>query len=96
MVFVKEKTEVRKTPQEIQNPLATEEKVVSSIVIPVQKDRSYVVSYTKNNTDFTSFFNPYSGANLRMPKVRTNRFFEIILDLHRNLLMGILADRLIA
>lgn len=88
IVFVAEKPEVRKTPQEIQGLLATEEKTLSSIVVPVQKDRSYVVSYTMNNADFTSYFNPYSGENLGMPAVSTNHFFEIILDLHRNLLMG--------
>lgn len=88
VVYVKEKTEIRKTPQEIQTFLATEEKVLSSIVVPVQKNRSYVVSYTTNNADFTGYFNPYSGADLGMPALSTNRFFEIILDLHRNLLMG--------
>ena len=88
IVFVKEKIEGRKTPQEIQSLLSIEGKTLTSIVVPVQKDRSYVVSYTKNNTDFTGYFNPYSGIDLGMPSVSTNRFFEIILDLHRNLLMG--------
>ena len=88
IVFVKEKIEGRKTPQEIQSLLSIEGKTLTSIVVPVQKDRSYVVSYTKNNTDFTGYFNPYSGTDLGMPSVSTNRFFEIILDLHRNLLMG--------
>ncbi len=88
IVFVKEKIEGRKTPQEIQGLLSIEGKTLTSIVVSVQKDRSYVVSYTKNNTDFTAYFNPYSGTDLGMPSVSTNRFFEIILDLHRNLLMG--------
>lgn len=88
IVFVEKKLEPRKTPQELQKMLLTEEKILSSIVIPVDKDRSYVIAYTKNNTDFTSYFNPYSGVDLGMPAVSTNRFFEIILDLHRNLLMG--------
>lgn len=88
IVYVQEKMEARKTPQEIQNILLNEEKILSSIVIPIEKDRSYVVSYSKNNTDFTGYFNPYTGDDLGMPAVSTNRFFEIILDLHRNLLLG--------
>lgn len=87
-VFVTEKSDPRKTPSEIQQILSKQNKKLKSIVIPVNKDRSYVVSYTQNNVDFAEYFNPYSGENLGMTDVSMNRFFEIILDIHRNLMMG--------
>ena len=88
IVFVKEQSVARKTPEEIQKTLANENKTLTSILIPVEKDRSYVVSYSQNNTDSAGYFNPYSGENLGMADVSMNRFFEIILDIHRNLMMG--------
>ena len=88
IVFVKEQSVARKTPEEIQKTLANENKTLNSILIPVEKDRSYVVSYSQNNTDSAGYFNPYSGENLGMADVSMNRFFEIILDIHRNLMMG--------
>lgn len=87
-VFVTEKPASRKTPSEIREILLKEKKELKSIMIPVDKDRSYVVSYTQNNADATGYFNPYSGEDLGMADVSMNRFFEIVLDIHRNLMMG--------
>lgn len=87
-VFVTEKSEPRKTPSEIQEILLRDKKELKSIMIPVDKDRSYVISYTRNNVDSAGYFNPYSGEDLGMADVSMNRFFEIILDIHRNLMMG--------
>lgn len=87
-VFVTEKPAPRKTPSEIREILLKEKKELKSIMIPVDKDRSYVVSYTQNNADAAGYFNPYSGEDLGMADVSMNRFFEIVLDIHRNLMMG--------
>lgn len=87
-VFVTEKPASRKTPSEIREILLKEKKELKSIMIPVDKDRSYVVSYTQNNADAAGYFNPYSGEDLGMADVSMNRFFEIVLDIHRNLMMG--------
>jgi len=87
-VFVKEKSALRKTPSEIREILLREKKELKSIIIPADKDRSYVVSYTCNNVDSAGYLNPYSGKDLGMADVSMNRFFEAILDIHRNLMMG--------
>lgn len=87
-VYVKKLSSKRMTPDEIQQILSKENKKLTSILIPVEKDRSYVVSYSKENIDFSSYFNPYNGNDLGAADVSMNRFFEIVLDLHRNLLMG--------
>lgn len=87
-VFVTEKPASRKTPSEIREILLREKKELKSIMIPMDKDRSYVVSYTRNNADAAGYFNPYSGEDLGMADVSMNRFFEIVLDIHRNLMMG--------
>lgn len=87
-VFVTEKPAPRQTPSEIREILLKEKKELKSIMIPVDKDRSYVVSYTQNNADAAGYFNPYSGEDLGMADVSMNRFFEIVLDIHRNLMMG--------
>lgn len=87
-VFVTEKPAPRKTPSEIREILLREKKELKSIMIPVDKDRSYVVSYIQNNADAAGYFNPYSGEDLGMADVSMNRFFEIVLDIHRNLMMG--------
>lgn len=87
-VFVTEKPGSRKTPAQIREILLREKKELKSIMIPVDKDRSYVVSYTRDNVDSAGYFNPYSGKDLGMADVSMNRFFEIVLDLHRNLMMG--------
>lgn len=87
-VFVTEKPGPRKTPAQIREILLREKKELKSIMIPVDKDRSYVVSYTRDNVDSAGYFNPYSGKDLGMADVSMNRFFEIVLDLHRNLMMG--------
>lgn len=87
-VFVTEKPGPRKTPTQIREILLREKKELKSIMIPVDKDRSYVVSYTRDNVDSAGYFNPYSGKDLGMADVSMNRFFEIVLDLHRNLMMG--------
>lgn len=87
-VFVKENDGVRKSAEQIQNILLQEGKILTSLVIPVNKDRSFVVSYTKDRSDYSVYFDPYRGTDLGTADVSMNHFFEVILDLHRNLMMG--------
>lgn len=77
-----------KSADEFQSILLKDRAELKSIVIPKSSNRSYVISYSKDNTDFTAFFNPYSGANLGTPDVVNTKFFEMVLDLHRNLMLG--------
>ncbi len=86
-IFVSENSK-RKTVDEFQQMLSKNGSDLKSIMIPADGNRSFVISYTKNDVDFTAFFNPYSGENLGAPNVGNTKFFETVLDLHRNLMMG--------
>ena len=77
-----------KSPDEIQQMLAQEDKVLSSLVIPEQSGRSYVVTYSRDDAGGAGYFNQYTGKELGSGDVSMNRFFEIILDIHKNLGMG--------
>lgn len=87
-VFVSQKAGPRMTPGQIQEILLKDGKELKSIMIPSAKNRNYIVLYSQQGVDFSSYFDPYSGRELGLGDVRTNHFFEVILDLHRNLMMG--------
>lgn len=87
-VFVSEKAEPGKTPGQIQEILLKEGKEMKSIMIPLAKNRKYVVIYSQQDVEFSAYFDPYTGEESGMGDVNMNRFFEAILDLHRNLMMG--------
>ncbi|ROI02093.1 PepSY domain-containing protein [Chryseobacterium sp. G0240] len=77
-----------KTPDQIQAGLLKQNKELTSLLIPDNKGRSYVVGYRENNLDKSTYYNQYTGEILGQADVGANRFFEIVLDLHRNLMMG--------
>lgn len=77
-----------KTAEEIQTMLAKQNKTLTSIVVPEQNDRSYVVAYTQNGASAAGYFNQFTGEELGVAEVSMNRFFEVILDIHKNLAMG--------
>lgn len=77
-----------KTPDQIQAGLLKQNKELTSLLIPDDKGRSYVVGYRENNLDKSTYYNQYTGEILGQADVGANRFFEIVLDLHRNLMMG--------
>ncbi|MCW3162095.1 PepSY-associated TM helix domain-containing protein [Chryseobacterium oryctis] len=87
-VFVKESKGEKMSAEYIQKKLNDEVKTLTSITIPVDKSRSYVVSYSQNSLDKAVYINPYSGKDLGTADVSMSRFFEVILDIHRNLMMG--------
>ena len=78
----------QKTPDQIQQMLAKDQKVLTGIFMPAQKDRSYVLNYSQNGIASSGYFNPYTGDNLGNADVSLNNFFEVILDIHKNLAMG--------
>ncbi|MDR2235992.1 MAG: PepSY domain-containing protein [Chryseobacterium sp.] len=77
-----------KNPDHIQAELLKEGKELTSLLIPDSKSRSYVVSYRENQIDKSAYYNQYTGAILGQADTGANRFFEVVLDIHRNLMMG--------
>ncbi|MGE8537436.1 MAG: PepSY-associated TM helix domain-containing protein [Chryseobacterium sp.] len=72
----------------IQVELLKHSKELTSLMIPNDKGKSYVVGYRENNLDKSTYYNQYTGEVLGQPNVDSGRFFEVVLDLHRNLMMG--------
>ncbi|CAD0223058.1 PepSY-associated TM helix domain-containing protein [Chryseobacterium sp. JV274] len=72
----------------IQVELLKHSKELTSLMIPDDKGKSYVVGYRENNLDKSTYYNQYTGEVLGQPNVDSGRFFEVVLDLHRNLMMG--------
>ncbi|MGN7708083.1 PepSY-associated TM helix domain-containing protein [Chryseobacterium sp. 22543] len=72
----------------IQVELLKHSKELTSLMIPDDKGKSYVVGYRENNLDKSTYYNQYTGEVLGQPNVDSSRFFEVVLDLHRNLMMG--------
>ncbi|RXM51942.1 hypothetical protein BOQ64_08720 [Chryseobacterium sp. CH25] len=77
-----------KNPDLIQAELLKENKELTSLLIPSDKGRSYVIGYRENQLDKSTYYNQYTGEILGQPVVGSSRFFEIVLDIHRNLMMG--------
>jgi hypothetical protein len=77
-----------KNPDLIQAKLLKQNKELTSMMIPDDKGRSYMIGYRENQLDKSAYYNQYTGKILGQPEVGSGRFFEIVLDLHRNLMMG--------
>lgn len=75
-------------PDLIQAELLKQNKELTSLVIPDDKGNSYMIGYRENNLDKSTYYNQYTGEVLGQPNVGSGRFFETVLDLHRNLMMG--------
>lgn len=75
-------------PDLIQTELLKQNKELTSLMIPDDKGKSYVIGYRENNLDKSTYYNQYTGEVLGQPDVGSGRFFETVLDLHRNLMMG--------
>lgn len=83
------KTSVQvKNPDLIQTELLKQNRELTSLLIPDDKERSYVIGYRENQVDKSAYYNQYTGEILGQPEVGSSRFFEIVLDIHRNLMMG--------
>lgn len=77
-----------KTADHIQAELLKNGKELTSLLIPEGKSRSYVVSYRENRLDKSVYYNQYTGTILGQADTGANYFFEVVLDIHRNLMLG--------
>jgi uncharacterized iron-regulated membrane protein len=77
-----------KNPDVIQAELLKQNKELTSLMIPDDKGKSYVIGYRENQLDKSTYYNQYTGEILGQANVGSGQFFEIVLDLHRNLMMG--------
>ncbi|AZA79039.1 PepSY domain-containing protein [Chryseobacterium sp. G0186] len=87
-VYISSSSGQVKNPDQIQAELLKHNKELTSLLIPDDSGRSYVVSYRENQLDKSTYYNQYTGEILGQPNVGSSRFFEVVLDLHRNLMMG--------
>lgn len=87
-VYISSTTTIPRKPDQIKAELLKNNKELTSLLIPLQKNRSYVISYRENQLDRTGFYNQYTGELLGDADVGANRFFDVVLDIHRNLMMG--------
>lgn len=87
-VYISAGSQVSQTPDRIQAVLFKSGKELTSLLMPDRKNRSYVVSYREDQLDKSSYYNQYTGEILGQADTGANRFFEVVLDIHRNLMMG--------
>ena len=77
------------TPGELQQTIFSEGKELISLTIPESSSRSWNISYKDQSGAVSgSYYNPYSKKELGNGDQSLNRFFEVVLDLHRNLMLG--------
>lgn len=62
---------------------------INEFIIPENKKKSIIISYTDRNTNITKtqYFNPYTGAELGGANNGLDRFFAVVLDIHKTLLI---------
>ena len=77
-----------KSTDQIQAELLNDGKELTSLLMPDDAGRSYVVGYREKQLDKATYYNQYTGEILGQADVGSSRFFEIVLDIHRNLMMG--------
>ena len=87
-VYISATAEKTKNADLIQAELLRENKQLTSLLIPADKGRSYVIGYRENQLDKSAYYNQYTGELLGQADVGSGRFFELVLDLHRNLMLG--------
>ncbi|PWN64802.1 PepSY-associated TM helix domain-containing protein [Chryseobacterium oncorhynchi] len=87
-VYISSPSKQVKSPDQIQAELRKDNKELTSLLMPDDAGRSYVVGYRENQLDKATYYNQYTGKILGQADVGSSRFFEIVLDIHRNLMMG--------
>lgn len=87
-VYISPTSKTPKRPDQIKEELLKNNKELTSLLIPEHNNRSYVVSYRENRLDKTAYYNQYTGEMLGQADTGANGFFEVVLDIHRNLMMG--------
>ncbi|MGL6129705.1 PepSY-associated TM helix domain-containing protein [Chryseobacterium artocarpi] len=87
-VYISSTSRQVRTPDQIQTEFFKQGKVVTSLLIPYDTGRSYVIGYKENNVDKSTYYNQYTGQALGQEDVGSGKFFDVVLDIHRNLMMG--------
>ena len=88
-VFVEKVSNAKKfSADNVQNQFLKNHKKITALTISNDEGRSVSVSYEENGVAQTTFFNQYTGEELGAVDTSLNVFFETVLDLHKNLLMG--------
>lgn len=87
-VYISSTSRQVRTPDQIQAEFLKQNKVVTSLLIPDDTGRSYVIGYKENNVDKSTYYNQYTGQALGQADVGSGKFFDVVLDIHRNLMMG--------
>ncbi|MFT3920878.1 PepSY-associated TM helix domain-containing protein [Cloacibacterium sp.] len=88
-VFVEKVSNAKKfSADDVQNQFLKNHKKITALTISNDEGRSVSVSYEENGVAQTTFFNQYTGEELGAVDTSLNVFFETVLDLHKNLLMG--------
>ncbi|RXM40174.1 PepSY domain-containing protein [Chryseobacterium sp. CH21] len=87
-IYINPGSGVVMNPDMIQAKLLKQNKELTSLMIPDDNGKSYVIGYRENNLDKITYYNQYTGELLGQPNVSSTQFFETVLDLHRNLMMG--------
>ena len=87
-VYISSTSRQVRTPDQIQAEFLKQGKVVTSLLIPDDTGRSYVIGYKENNVDKSTYYNQYKGQALGQADVGSGKFFDVVLDIHRNLMMG--------
>lgn len=88
IALVKDAVGKPKSLSAIQDQLSQEGKQMTSVVIPKNPQRSFVISFKEHNIDKTIYYDQYAAKALGVPNTGSTRFFEVVLDLHRNLMLG--------
>ena len=86
-IFVSASDQPKLKPNEVATIFSKEGKQVTALAMPVG-NRSWMVSYNEGLANSSTFINPYTGQKLGSADAGLNSFFEVILDLHRNLMLG--------
>lgn len=86
-IFVSASAQTKMKPDEVATIFNKEGKQVTALAMPVG-NRSWMVSYNEGLANSSTFINPYTGQKLGSADAGLNSFFEVILDLHRNLMLG--------
>ncbi len=87
-IYINSDSGTAMNPDLIQAELLKQNKELTSLAIPDDKTKSYVIGYRENNLDKSTYYNQYTGQLLGQPNVSSAQFFGTVLDLHRNLMMG--------
>lgn len=89
LVFIDDTENQTINPNEIEKKFILEKKEINSIFIPKNPERSWIISYKNHLSETKStYFNPYTKTELGSPENDLEGFFQTVLELHRNLLLG--------